>query len=156
MKIVRTHLIDGVYEGFVNASYQRDGFGIVQTDDFQTYMGYFKYNKPNGLGLIIYTDGSMIYANFHQGKLEGIGLTDNGIQIQIGTFKGACLTGMGYEYIYKTCKWKLNSYHKGVAIDVIKEETLALEDGVPNILTLESEILTLFLSFKKRSYFSKL
>jgi hypothetical protein len=30
-KIVRTHLIDGVYEGFINASYQRDGFGILQT-----------------------------------------------------------------------------------------------------------------------------
>jgi hypothetical protein len=68
-KIVRTHLIDGIYEGLVNASYQRDGFGILQTDDFQTYVGHFKYNKPNGLGLIFYSDGSIIYGNFQNGQL---------------------------------------------------------------------------------------
>lgn len=119
-KLACTHLIDGVYEGIVNASYQRDGFGILQTDDFQTYMGYFKYNKPNGLGLIIYTDGSMIYANFHNGLLEGIGLADNGHQIQVGTFRGTDLVGVGFEYSYKTSRWKMNRYHKGVSIDIIK------------------------------------
>jgi len=32
IKMVKTHLIDGIYQGFVNSSYQRDGFGILQTD----------------------------------------------------------------------------------------------------------------------------
>lgn len=31
-KVVSTHLIDGIYQGFVNSSYQRDGFGFLQTD----------------------------------------------------------------------------------------------------------------------------
>ena len=30
-KMVTTHMIDGIYQGFINSSYQRDGFGILQT-----------------------------------------------------------------------------------------------------------------------------
>ena len=30
-KMVTTHMIDGIYQGYVNRSYQRDGFGILQT-----------------------------------------------------------------------------------------------------------------------------
>ena len=41
----------------------------------------------HGLGLIIYPDGSMIYGHFYQGKLEGIALTDNLREMQIGTYK---------------------------------------------------------------------
>ena len=58
------------------------------------------------------------------------------MQLQIGTFKGPSMVGIGYEYSYKTCGWKMNTYHKGVAIEVIKEETLPLNEGIPNILTL--------------------
>ena len=28
-QMVNIHLIDGVYQGFVNSSYQRDGFGVI-------------------------------------------------------------------------------------------------------------------------------
>lgn len=114
--MINMHLIDGIYEGFINASYQRDGFGILQTNDFQTYIGYFKYNKLHGLGMVIYTDGSIIYGNFRNGEFQGIGLADNGLQLQIGTFKGPSMVGIGYEYSYKACGWKMNTYHKGVAI----------------------------------------
>ena len=30
-KMVTTHMIDGIYQGYVNSSYQRDGFGLLQT-----------------------------------------------------------------------------------------------------------------------------
>jgi hypothetical protein len=118
-------------------------------------MGYFKYNRPNGLGLIFYTDGSVIYANFHHGQLEGIGLADNGTQLQIGTFRASSLVGIGFEYSYIDTRWKMNSYHKGVSIEVIREEQLPLEDGIPNILTLESEVLSHYLNYSKKRYFSK-
>lgn len=95
-KLVLTHLIDGVYQGFVNSSYQRDGFGILQTDKFDTYIGFFRYNKIHGRGMIIYSDGSIIYGNFVHGKLEGIGLADNNHQLQIGTFREEGLIGIGF------------------------------------------------------------
>ena len=47
-KMVTTHLIDGIYQGFVNSSYQRDGFGLIQTENYETYLGFFKYNKIHG------------------------------------------------------------------------------------------------------------
>lgn len=85
--MVTTHMIDGIYQGFINTSYQRDGFGTLQTENYQTYIGFFKYNKMHGLGLIIYPDGCIIYGNFYQGRLEGIALTDNLREMQIGTYK---------------------------------------------------------------------
>ena len=41
----------------------------------------------HGLGLIIFPDGCIIYGNFFQGRLEGIALTDNLREMQIGTYK---------------------------------------------------------------------
>lgn len=136
-KLARTHLIDGIYQGEVNRSYQRDGFGILLTEDFEAYIGFFKYNKPHGLGLIVYGDGSMIYGFFKAGLLEGIGLTDNGHQLQIGTLKDAMVAGIGYEYNYQGHGWKMSSYHRGVPIDTLREESLALSERAPNMLTLQ-------------------
>lgn len=47
----------------------------------------------------------------------------------------------------------MNKYHKGVAIEVIQEETLALEEGVPNFMTLEADILSIYLNFINKKYF---
>jgi hypothetical protein len=58
------HQLDCIYQGEVNQSYQREGFGIQQTIDFQTYFGWWKNNKANGLGLIIYPNSNILYGNF--------------------------------------------------------------------------------------------
>jgi hypothetical protein len=50
-------------------------------------MGFFKYNKMHGLGLMIFDDGSLIYGHFNQGKLEGVVLTDNMGEIQVGMYQ---------------------------------------------------------------------
>jgi hypothetical protein len=95
-KAVRTHLIDGIYQGVVNSSYQRDGFGILQTDEFQTFIGEFRYNRPHGIGLIIYSNGSIIYGHFKGGEIDGITLTDNERELKVGTFKGCEMLGIGF------------------------------------------------------------
>ena len=115
-KIVSTHLIDGVYEGFVNSSYQRDGFGMLQTEEFDTYIGFFKYNKIHGIGLIVYRDGSIIYGQFSNGKLSGIALTDNRHELQLGVFAHNEMKEIGFEYIHDKKEWRMNRYHKGVSI----------------------------------------
>jgi len=48
------------------------------------------------LGIIIYPDGSIIYGNFNLGKLEGIALTDNLREMQIGTYKHEGMIGIGF------------------------------------------------------------
>jgi hypothetical protein len=68
--------------------------------------------------------------------MEGIGLSDNGLQLQVGTFRGTSLMGMGFEYFYNNGTWKMNSYHKGVPIELVKEEKMPIGEGIPNILTL--------------------
>lgn len=115
-QIACTHLIDAIYHGIVNSSYQRDGFGILMTDDYDTFLGYFRYNKLHGLGLIVYKDGGVIYGNFNNGQLEGITLSDNSHQLQVGSFYNNGMVGVGFEYNYDQSLWKMNRYHKGVAI----------------------------------------
>lgn len=46
-------MIDSIYLGQLNNSYQKDGFGIQQTFEFDTYIGYWKSNKAEGIGLVI-------------------------------------------------------------------------------------------------------
>jgi hypothetical protein len=58
------HQLDCIYQGEVNQSYQREGFGIQQTIDFQTYLGWWKNNKANGLGLIIFPNSNILYGHF--------------------------------------------------------------------------------------------
>ena len=97
-QMLNIHLIDAVYQGFVNSSYQRDGFGVILTEKYELYMGFFKFNKMHGIGLIIFEDGSIIYGHFNQGKLEGIVLTDNMGEMQIGTYQQEGMVGIGFQY----------------------------------------------------------
>jgi len=39
------HLLDCIYYGNLNYSYQKEGFGIQQSFDFHTYIGYWKSNR---------------------------------------------------------------------------------------------------------------
>lgn len=88
----------------------------MQTEDFDTYIGFFKYNKIHGTGLIIYKDGAMIYGTFHNGIICGLALIDNRKQLQIGNFSQQGMKGIGFEYILDKKLWKMNRYHKGVSI----------------------------------------
>ena len=63
-KINIIHLIDCIYLGHLNDSFQRNGFGIIQTFQFDTYVGYFRNNKAEGLGLVLFETDLIIYANF--------------------------------------------------------------------------------------------
>jgi hypothetical protein len=60
----RLYYIDSIYEGTVNPSHYREGFGIMQTINFHTYIGFFKNGRAEGLGLIILSCGTRIYGNF--------------------------------------------------------------------------------------------
>lgn len=151
-QIVSMHLIDAIYQGMVNSSYQRDGFGILQTDQFDTYLGYFKYNRLHGLGLILYSDGSIIYGNFVHGQVQGIALTDNSHEMQIGVFAKNGLTGVGFEHNYGQGVWKMSKYHKGVAIETLNEEIAKL-DEIPDMLSLESGILKHLIQYKSKRMF---
>ena len=59
-----SHFIDSVYLGQLNNSYQKNGFGIVQNFKFDTYFGTFRNNMAEGLGLVVFNDGLVVYANF--------------------------------------------------------------------------------------------
>jgi hypothetical protein len=142
-----------MFQGFVNSSYQRDGFGLLQTDDFDTYLGFFRYNRLHGPGLLLYRDGSLLYGSFRQGDLSGVGLTDNAHQLQLGLFTPRGMMGIGFEYNHQRRSWKMNRYHKGVSIETLNEETRDLEEGPPSMLSLEPAILKHFLQFKTNSLF---
>lgn len=52
---VTIHQLDCIYYGEINKSYQREGFGILQTIEFDTYFGFWKNGKAEGVGLIVYS-----------------------------------------------------------------------------------------------------
>ena len=58
------HQVDSIYAGQLNSSYQKDGFGILQTFNFDTYLGFWRCNKAEGRGLVLLSSGVIIYANF--------------------------------------------------------------------------------------------
>ena len=42
-QLVTTYLLDGRYQGFVNSSYQRNGFGLLLTSEYDFFAGFFRY-----------------------------------------------------------------------------------------------------------------
>ena len=74
-QLVCTHLLDSIYNGFINSSYQRHGYGFLLTSDFDAFLGVFKFNQPHGQGLVFFRDGSILYGSFKKGQIEGVTLT---------------------------------------------------------------------------------
>jgi hypothetical protein len=109
-------LIDSIYYGQLNSSYQRDGFGIQQTFSFDTYIGYWHNNKTEGLGLVILANSVLIYANFNRDSIDGLTIVDNGEILNCGIYRNHEMVGVGFEYNYSLKSWKMQRYHKGIAI----------------------------------------
>lgn len=110
------HLLDSIYVGWMNTSYQKDGFGIQQTFEFNTYIGQWKSNRIEGLGLVLLESGEQIYAYFKHDQIDGLGIVDNGSILRCGIFKNYQMVGVGFEYNYGLKTWKMSRYHKGIPI----------------------------------------
>lgn len=116
-------------------------------------MGFFKFNKMHGIGLIVYPDGSMIYGNFNQGQLEGVALTDNSRQMHLGTYQSEGIVGIGFEYSYSKMSWKMCRYHKHVPLDLIKQQRMEERDQSPQMLNFQPQILQHFIRYKSKQFF---
>ncbi len=92
------HQLDSIYNGQLNNSYQKDGFGLQQTFNFDTYIGYWKNNKIEGLGLVILSNGTFIYANFARNAIDGMAIIDNGHLLICGIYRDGQIVGVGFEY----------------------------------------------------------
>lgn len=151
-QMVCTHLVDGIYQGFVNSSYQRHGFGIIQDSEFDHFIGFFKHNHPHGPALVIFRDGHLLYGSFVKGHLTGVTLTHTSQLMQLGMFSEIGMVGIGFEHNYETKVWKMNRYYKGVAIETLSEESQP-EEAIPEMLSLEPTILRHYLNFRSRQFF---
>lgn len=150
------HLLDSIYYGNINNSYQKDGFGIQQNFEFHTYIGYWKSNRIEGLGLIILESGELVYANFKQDEIDGLGIVDNGTTLRCGIFKNSEIVGVGYEYNYGLKNWKMSRYHKGISIEIMKEETCDIEHELPKMVKIEQSIYFHLYHYLHRIYFPEL
>lgn len=90
------HLLDCIYMGQMNNSYQKDGFGIQQAFSFDTYIGYWKNNKIEGLGLLLFHTGLVIYANFYRDTIDGLTICDDGDILTCGIFRNQEIVGVGF------------------------------------------------------------
>lgn len=90
------HFIDSIYFGQLNNSYQKDGFGIQQTCNFDTYIGYWKNNKAEGLGLVILANGTVIYGNFVRDDIDGLAIISDGNILRCGVFRNKQIMGVGF------------------------------------------------------------
>jgi hypothetical protein len=57
LSLMTIHQLDSTYYGEINKSYQKDGFGILQTLPFEMFFGFWKNNRPEGLGLVLFPTG---------------------------------------------------------------------------------------------------
>lgn len=86
LQLVKIHQLDCIYYGEINKSYQREGFGILQTIDFEHYIGFWKNGKAEGKGMVVYPSGEIIYGMFSRDQLSGLGVVDNDRILRVGVF----------------------------------------------------------------------
>jgi hypothetical protein len=90
------HQLDSIYYGQLNNSYQKDGFGVLQTFEFDMYLGYWRNNKTEGLGLVILSTGTIIYANFNRDTVDGLTIIDDGNLLVCGIYRNHMIVGVGF------------------------------------------------------------
>jgi hypothetical protein len=79
--------LDCIYYGEINKSYQKEGFGILQTLNFETYVGFWKNNKVEGTGIVVFQGGETIYGEFTRNTLGGMGIVNDGKTLRLGVFE---------------------------------------------------------------------
>lgn len=100
----------GEYTGEINdITKERSGRGIQIRSDKSIYLGYWKNDKPNGKGKLIYHKGDYYEGDFVDGKIEGFGHYINEINgiSYIGTWKNELQDGNGTE------KWDNDTEYEG-------------------------------------------
>ena len=101
---------EGIYSGEINEiSKERTGRGIQVWLDKSTYLGYWKNNKANGKGKLIYPQGDYYEGDFVDGKIEGFGHYVNKLTCisYIGDWKNDLQDGYGTE------KWNNQTEYQG-------------------------------------------
>ena len=86
------------YQGFVNISNKKFGFGVLYLPNGVKIQGSFNNDTLEGFGRVIDEKGTVSEGHFSKGVLEGKGMQIllNG-QIFIGNFIGGVREGKGYE-----------------------------------------------------------
>jgi hypothetical protein len=64
----------GTYEGDLNSSGQRHGFGVLICDNGNSYEGDWKNDKRDGLGIARYSSGDVYDGEWKRGKRQGHGV----------------------------------------------------------------------------------
>ena len=147
------HQTDSIFYGSLDPSFRKDGFGILQTFNFETYVGHWKNNKAEGIGMIIYPSGEIIYGTFERDTVEGIFLLDNHSSIILGVLRNQLISGIGYSYHYHQKNWKMMKYHKGVSIEIIKEEICDIDISLPKMLNVEQNLFFHLHSYLNKNFF---
>lgn len=82
--------------GQLNSSFQKNGFGILQTFDFETYIGYFRNSKAEGLGLAVLQNDLIVYAQFARDEIDGLVIIDDGEILKCGIHRQGVMVGVGF------------------------------------------------------------
>lgn len=79
---------------------------------------------------------------------------DDGSILRCGIFRNGEISGVGFEYHYQVKTWKMCRFHKGIAIEVIKEEMSDLINAPPKMINIEQSLFFHLYSYLKKDYFS--
>lgn len=92
LSLITIHQLDSTYYGEINKSYQKEGIGVLMTLTFQGYFGFWKNNRPEGKGLVIFSTGEIVYGDFSRNSLAGAAVVDDGKFMRVGVFEGRLIT----------------------------------------------------------------
>ena len=105
---------NSVYYGHLNTTtWQKEGFGILYSNDGCKYEGYFKDDMKHGPGRLLHIDGYYYEGNFEKGKTNGFGKYVNlDGTMYIGYWKDEKQHGFGEEIFSDYSRYEGN-YENG-------------------------------------------
>lgn len=102
---------------------------------------------------MILSKGVIIYANFNRDTIDGLAIIDDGNLLVCGIYRNHMIVGVGFQYNHSLKVWRMNRYHKGVAIELIKEQYQDIAIGLPKIINVQQSIYFHLYSYIYKNYF---
>ena len=130
---------NGIYQGEL-FDFKRNGYGLFFWDNSQVYLGQWKDDFMEGIGMIFFGFGGYLYGKFTKNKLNGPGVMifPNG-DIYASYWKNGKLHEKCLKYCNEDKSWCYIRYYYGIKLE--GEKSMNCEDIYQEFLKIKNEII---------------
>lgn len=135
-----THFKNGIYEGDI-VNFEKQGYGIYQSDEGLVYIGQFHQDKIHGEGLILYKEGGYQYASYYKNQLNGFAVSCQGTDFVFSIWRMNKLEGDVFRYNGILKVWKHMIFKSGKKRKDLAELRVNQFEEFPHFLTKNKEYM---------------